>query len=90
MRRVGQGHYNFFSLLVKGEKIARAKNSCHDLLIMAKTVGSNFFLKERCLLATLDSPFAALSAVAGTASAATTNSAISKISKMVTPQGFEP
>ena len=32
-------------------KIARAKNSCHDLSIMAKTAGSNFFLKDRRLSA---------------------------------------
>ena len=32
-------------------KIAAAKNNCHDLEIMAKTVGSNFFLKDRRLSA---------------------------------------
>ena len=36
----------------KENKIARAKNSCHDLSIMAKTVGSNFFLRDRRLSAT--------------------------------------
>ena len=30
-------------------KIARAKNNCADLLIGAKTVGSNYFLFEKKL-----------------------------------------
>jgi len=54
----------------KGEKIARAKNSCHDLSIMAKTVGSNFFLKDRRLSASFKKGgFDALSAEAGAESA---------------------
>jgi len=45
-----------------------SKNSYHDLEIMAKTVGSNFFLLDRRLSADLNFPFAALSAEAGAAS----------------------
>ena len=51
-------------------KIARAKNSCHDLSIMAKTVGSNFFLKDRQLSASFKKGgFDTLSAEAGAESA---------------------
>ena len=42
-----------FSEFVKtaetGAKTARAKNNLHELAIHAKTVGSNFFLKDRQL-----------------------------------------
>ena len=41
-------------------KIARAKNTCHDLAIMAKTVGSNFSLLNRRLAVELEFPFAVL------------------------------
>ncbi len=41
----------FVNSALSAHKIARAKNSCHDLSIMAKTVGSNFFLKDRRLSA---------------------------------------
>ena len=32
-------------------RIAHSKNNCHDLRVMAKTGGSNFFLKDRRLSA---------------------------------------
>jgi DNA invertase Pin-like site-specific DNA recombinase/predicted metal-binding protein len=41
----------FVNSALSAHKIARAKNSCHDLSIMAKTVGSNFFLRDRRLSA---------------------------------------
>ena len=41
-------------------KIARAKNTCHDLAIMAKTVGSNFFLTDRQLFPSYNLGFAEL------------------------------
>jgi len=41
----------FVNSALSAHKIARAKNSCHDLSIMAKTVGSNFLLKDRRLSA---------------------------------------
>jgi len=41
----------FVNSALSAHKIARAKNSCHDLSIMAKTVGSNFFLLDRRLSA---------------------------------------
>ena len=41
----------FVNSALSAHKIARAKNSCHDLSIMAKTVGSNFFLTDRRLFA---------------------------------------
>jgi hypothetical protein len=69
----------FVNCALQAQKVARAENNCHDLAIMAKKVGSNFFLKERRLSATLDFPFAALSAEAGAASAAPTTFAISKM-----------
>ncbi len=77
----------FVNCALQAQKIARAKNNCHDLAIMAKKVGSNFFLMNRRLSANLDFAFAALSAEAGAASAAPTSFAISK---MVSPEGFEP
>lgn len=69
----------FVNCALQAQKVARAENNCHDLAIMAKKVGSNFFLKERRLSATLDFPFAALSAEAGAASAAPTPLSISKM-----------
>ena len=55
-------------LRLAGAKVART-NECHDLAIMAKTVGSNFFLMNRRLSANLNYAFAALSAEGGAASA---------------------
>ncbi|HLC94654.1 MAG TPA: hypothetical protein VJH96_03750 [Patescibacteria group bacterium] len=79
---------------LRAQKIARAKNECHDLANMAKTVGSNYSLFNRQLRPDLKYPFAALSAEApyvpqgkGAASAAPNSLAISK---MVSPQGLEP
>ena len=77
----------FVNCALQAQKIARAKNNCHDLSIMAKKVGSNFFLMNRRLSANLNYAFAALSAERGAASAAP---ATSSISKMVSAGGFEP
>ena len=77
----------FVNCALQGQKVARAENNCHDLSDMAKKVGSNFFLKKRRLSATLDFPFAALSAEAGAASAAPTSDSISFL---VTAGGVEP
>ncbi len=41
-------------------KIARAKNTCSDLAIGAKTVGSNFFLTNRLLAVEYNQGFAEL------------------------------
>jgi site-specific DNA recombinase len=60
----------FVNSALSAHKIARAKNSCHDLSIMAKTVGSNFFLLNRRLSASFKKAgFDALSAEAGAESA---------------------
>ena len=60
----------FVNSALSAHKIARAKNSCHDLAIMAKTVGSNFFLMNRRLSASFKKGgFDALAAEAGAASA---------------------
>ncbi|MBM3283885.1 recombinase family protein [Candidatus Gottesmanbacteria bacterium] len=60
----------FVNSALSAHKIARAKNSCHDLSIMAKTVGSNFFLLNRRLSASFKKDgFDALAAEAGAASA---------------------
>ena len=77
----------FVNCALQAQKIARAKNNCHDLSIMAKKVGSNFFLMNRRLSAHLNYAFAALSAEGGAASAAP-NSAT--ISFLVSPSGLEP
>ena len=77
----------FVNCALQAQKIARAKNNCHDLSIMAKKVGSNLFLMNRRLSANLNFPFAALSAEGGAASAAPTNSSISLL---VSPPGLEP
>ncbi len=76
----------FINCSLQAQKIARAKNNCHELSLMAKKVGSNFFLMNRRLSANLNFPFAALSAEAGAASAAPTDSSISLL---VTPPRFE-
>ena len=49
-------------------KIARAKNNCNDLAIVAKKVGSNYFLKDKRLEFSLSEASAALTARAGAAS----------------------
>ena len=77
----------FVNCALQAQKIARAKNNCHDLSTMAKKVGSNFFLMNRRLSANLNYAFAALSAEGGAASAAPTNSSISL---SVSRQGLEP
>ncbi len=60
----------FVNSALSAHKIARAKNSCHDLSIMAKTVGSNFFLLNRRLSARFKKGgFDALSVEAGAESA---------------------
>ena len=60
----------FVNSALSAHKIARAKNSCHDLAIMAKTVGSNFFLMNRRLSASFKKGgFDALSVEAGAESA---------------------
>ncbi len=72
---------------LQAQKIARAENNCHDLSIMAKKVGSNFFLKDRRLSTNLNFAFAALSAEGGAASAAPTDSSFSFL---VDRRGIEP
>ena len=77
----------FVNCALQAQKVARAENNSHDLSIMGKKVGSNFFLNDRRLSATLDFPFAALSAEGGAASAAPNSDSISFL---VTPLGLEP
>jgi len=69
----------FVNCALQAQKIARAKNNCHDLSIMAKKVGSNFFLMNRRLSANLDFAFRALATGGGVASAPPCKSAISKM-----------
>ena len=76
----------FVNCALQAQKVARTKNECHDLAIMAKTVGSNFFLMNRRLSANLNYAFAALSAEGGAASAAPTDSSISLL---VIGEGFD-
>ena len=77
----------FVNCALQAQKIARAKNNCHDLAIMAKKVGSNLFLMNRRLSANLNYALAALSAPPSADSPAPTSDSISKI---VSRQGFEP
>ena len=77
----------FVNCALQAQKIAREKNNCHDLSIMAKKVGSNYSLFNRRLSADLNFPFAALSAGAGAASAAPTSDSIFFL---VPPEGIEP
>ena len=51
---------NFIGSALSCAKIARAKNTCSDLAIGAKTVGSNFFLTNRRLVPTYKLGFAEL------------------------------
>ena len=76
----------FVNCALQAQKTARAENNCHDLRVMAKKVGSNFFLMNRRLSASLNFAFAALSAEAGAASAEPDPLSISKI---VSPERFE-
>ena len=77
----------FVNCALQAQKIARAKNNCHDLSIMAKKVGSNFFLLNRRLSADLNYAFKALATGGGVASAPPCESTISK---MVSSKGVEP
>src|SRR3989304_9157002 len=77
----------FVNCALQAQKVARAKNNCHDLSIMAKKVGSNFFLMNPRRSGTFNFPFAALSAEGGAASAEPNPLSISK---MVSPRGLEP
>ena len=77
----------FVNCALQAQKIAREKNNCHDLSIMAKKVGSNYSLFNRRLSADLNFPFAALASGGGDASAAPNDFAISQ---MVRPEGLEP
>ena len=53
---------NFIGSALSCAKIARSKNTSHDLAIMGKTVGSNFFLTNRRLSVCYNRPFAELCA----------------------------
>ncbi len=77
----------FVNCALQAQKIAREKNNCHDLSIMAKNVGSNYSLFNRRLSADLNFPFAALASGGGVASAAPNDFAISQI---VLGEGIEP
>ncbi len=68
-------------------KIARAKNNCSDLMIGAKTVGSNYSLLNRHLSPNLKNGFAMLVAVGV---AASQPPAAASISLLVTLLGVEP
>ena len=57
---------DFVNGALQAHQIARAKTQGHDLLIMAKTVGSNFFLRDRRLCVDYKNQgYAALQAVRG-------------------------
>ncbi len=53
---------NFIGSALSCAKIARAKNTCSDLAIGAKTVGSNFFLTDQRLVPEYNQGFAELCA----------------------------
>ncbi len=67
----------FVNCALQAQKIARAENNCHDLSIMAKKVGSNFFLNDRRLSADLNFAFMALATGGGVASAPPCDSSFS-------------
>jgi site-specific DNA recombinase len=54
----------FINTATNCKKIARAKNNCEELASFAKRVGSNFFLANRQISATLKNGFTALRAAA--------------------------
>jgi DNA invertase Pin-like site-specific DNA recombinase len=70
----------FVKSAVNSAKIARAKKNDHDLAIMVKTVGSNFFLTERRLTIKFKKgPFTALAESGGLASAGSSQPKISSL-----------
>ena len=77
----------FVNCALQAQKVARAKNSCHDLSIMAKKVGSNLFLMNRRFSANLNFGFRVLASGGGVAS---TPPCESSISFLVKRAGFEP
>ena len=70
----------FVNSALLAHKIARAKNNCADLLIGAKTVGSNYFLFEKKLTPKYQNDgFLALAAVGVAARATTKNPFVSDL-----------
>ena len=78
---------DFVNRALRAQKIAREKNNCHNLAVVAKKVGSNYSLFNRRLSADLNFPFAALASGGGVASAAPNKFAISQL---VPVEGLEP
>jgi len=70
---------DFVNRALRAQKIAREKNNCHNLAVVAKKVGSNYSLFNRRLSADLNFPFAALASGGGVASAAPNKFAISQL-----------
>ena len=68
-------------------KIVRAKNNCHDLSIMAKKVGSNFFLSDKRLSFVPNLGFDSVKSYRASLRAGAPDPAISE---SVSPDGFEP
>ena len=63
-----EGVKDFIDCAQMCAKIARAENNCHDLSIMAKKVGSKYFLKDRKIEFCLNFPYNLLAANGGAAS----------------------
>jgi len=73
----------FVNSALSAHQIARAKTQSHDLLIMAKTVGSNYFLKDQRLTAEYKmGGYAALSAMPGAGCAASSKISMQKLLKV--------
>ena len=62
-----EGVKDFIDCAQKCAKIARAENNCHDLAIMAKKVGSKYFLKDNTIEFCLNFPYKLLAANGGAA-----------------------
>lgn len=67
-------------------QIARAKNNCHSLSAMAKTVGSNYLIRDKIVFMKYKKGFAALAAQA---LAAKRSGQIEEKVRLVTPTRFE-
>ena len=63
-----EGVKDFIDCAQKCAKIARAENNCKDLAILAKKVGSKYFLKDNTIEFCLNFPYKLLAANGGAAS----------------------
>ena len=77
----------FVNCALQAQKVACAENNCHDLSVVAKKVGSNFFLSDKRLSFVPNLGFDSVKSYRASLRAGAPDPAISE---SVSPDGFEP